>query len=288
MLPTSVAYTDFLLQLLTCVADESALQWIRRKKQELTDNFTTQNFYLSFAAAPRMVGRDALVVSWAEQTKAEQLRKGFTPMHWTTEQAARTVLLLTVPQDSAEGYTLVIDRLFETGDLAELTALYKALPLLPFPEAHIQRAVQGIRTNMNPVFEALALENPYPSEYFDENAWNQMVLKTVFIGLPLKKIIGLQQRANANLARMLSDFAHERWAAGRPVPADLWLPVSDFVNEAILADLQKLIDSEEPAQRLAAALVCRQSKHPEAKNLLAQHPELQEQLAQGLDWEDLK
>ncbi|WP_250630757.1 EboA domain-containing protein [Rhodoflexus caldus] len=287
MQPTS-AYADFLLQLLICVADEPAIQWIRRKKQELSEKFTAQSFYLAFAAVPRVVGRDELVVSPADRVQAEQLRKGFTPLHWTTDQAARALLLLSVPQPDAASYTHLLSRLFETGDVAELTALYKALPLLPFPEAHITRVTEGIRTNMAPVFEAIALENPYPADYLDENAWNQMVLKAIFTGKPIQKIIGLRARANASLARMLSDFAHERWAAGRPVVPDLWLPVAGFVNEAILTDLQKLIDSEEPAQRLAAALVCRDSNYPAAKNLLKQHPDLVNQLAEGLDWEDLR
>jgi hypothetical protein len=284
--PTS-AYADFLLQLLVCVADESAVQWIRQKRQELAEKFTVQNFYLAFAAVPRIVGKDKLVVSPAERKQAIQLRKGFTPLHWTTDQAARTLLLLAIPQTDAASYTNVLSRLFETGDVAELTALYKALPLLPFPEAHVHRATEGIRSNMAPVFEAIAMENPYAADYLDENAWNQMVLKVIFTGKPIQRIIGLRARANANLARMLSDFAHERWAAGRPVVPDLWLPVAGFINDAIFADLQKLIDSEEPTQRLAAALVCRDSNYPPAKNLLSQHPDLVNQLSEGLDWEDL-
>ncbi|WP_448520652.1 EboA domain-containing protein [Rhodoflexus sp.] len=116
--------------------------------------------------------------------------------------------------------------------------------------------------------QPLALENPYAAEYLDENEWNQMVLKAIFTNQPVQKIIGLRERANANLARMLSDFAHECGAAGRHVVPNLWLCVSDFVNDDILADLRKLIDSEEPVQRLAAALVCRNSGNAAAKSLL--------------------
>jgi hypothetical protein len=49
------------------------------------------------------------------------------------------------------------------------------------------------------------------------------VLKCLFTGVPLDAIAGLARRArgDAELARMLGDFAHERTAAGRPVPADL-------------------------------------------------------------------
>lgn len=289
MLPNnSFVYADFLMQLLEFTADKSAVEWLRRKREELSENFTPQKFYTAFAAVPRITGRKVLTVLEEDLQKARLLRRDFTPAHWTSEQVARAVLLLGIPQPDAESYRKVLDRLFETGDLAELTALYKALPLLPFPETHIPRAKEGIRTNMTPVFEALALENPYPADYFDELAWNQMVLKTIFIGKSVRKIIGLKRRANAELARMLCDFARERRAAGRPVPPDLWLPVGEFVNAAIISDLQQILsDCEEPAQRLAVALVCRDSTNPEAQRLLERYPDLQQFIADGLDWADL-
>ena len=48
-----------------------------------------------------------------------------------------------------------------------------------------------------------------------------MVLKAVFVGLPLERIVGLEQRLTAELSRMALDYASERRAAGRPVPGDL-------------------------------------------------------------------
>ncbi|MCS7017874.1 MAG: EboA domain-containing protein [Cytophagales bacterium] len=287
MLPSSTLYADFLMHLLSSTADTKALEWIRTKQKQLSENFALKSFYLAFATAARIVGRKQLVVSDREKQQADSLRKAFNPSHWTADQVARAILLLAVPQTDAVSYKQLLNPLFETGDVAELVALYKATPLLPFPEAFVSQVSEGIRTNIAPVFEAIALQNPYPADYLDQPAWNQMVLKAVFIDKPLQKIIGLRQRANANLAQMLSDFARERWAAGRPVKPDLWLPVSNFINDALIADLQKLIASEELAQRLAAALVCRESANPAAKNLLHQHPELQQLLAQGLDWNDL-
>ncbi len=67
----------------------------------------------------------------------------------------------------------------------------------------------------------MAHRNPYPSERFAENRWNHMVLKAIFVGSPLHPIQGLDARANPPLARMLCDYAHERWAAGRPVSPEL-------------------------------------------------------------------
>ena len=88
-------------------------------------------------------------------------------------------------------------------------------PLLPYPEHFIDLAIDGLRSNITSVFNAIALHNPYPADYFAEAAWNQMVLKAVFVDSPLSHIQGLDARANDKLARMLGDYAHERWAAGR-------------------------------------------------------------------------
>jgi len=42
----------------------------------------------------------------------------------------------------------------------------------------------------------------------------------------LERIVGLQSRVNAELTRMATDFAAERRAAGRSVPADIGLAMT--------------------------------------------------------------
>jgi hypothetical protein len=72
------------------------------------------------------------------------------------------------------------------------------------------------------VFEAIACENPYPAAHFPELNFNQMVLKALFTGVALERVIGLDGRVTPELARMANDYASERRAAGRSVPADIW------------------------------------------------------------------
>jgi hypothetical protein len=93
--------------------------------------------------------------------------------------------------------------------------------LLPEPERVVALGVEACRSSIQPVFEAIACENPFPARHFPEPNFNQMVLKALFTGVPLARILGLQDRVTAELERMARDFASERRAAGRPVPADI-------------------------------------------------------------------
>ena len=73
---------------------------------------------------------------------------------------------------------------------------------------------------------AIACENPFPAAYFPETSFNHMVLKAVFTEVALARILGLATRRSPELARMATDYASERTAAGRSVPADLALVMS--------------------------------------------------------------
>lgn len=63
-----------------------------------------------------------------------------------------------------------------------------------------------------------------------------MILKALFVGSTLAPIVGLRDRANPELARILVDYAQERWAAGRPVTEELWISVRPFKDDPAIAD----------------------------------------------------
>lgn len=280
-----IAARQFLYKLLTVSVANDGLDWLDDKLTRVAGQRTGKEFYLAFSAVPRYIRKQRITLDTTELLEADQLRKGFSPQNWTTVQLARTLLLLALPYQNQEQYLKTLHRTFETADLNELIALYGALPLLPYPKAHALRAAEGIRTNMTVVFEAIAHQNPYPAEYLEEGAWNQLVLKTVFIGKPLYRIYGLDQRSNARLAYMLSNYAHERWAASRTVTPELWRPVGPFIDENIIQDIQKLFEHPDNTLHEAAALACAHTSYPPAKQLLASRPALQEQIEKGdLTW----
>lgn len=143
---------------------------------------------------------------------------------WDTSTCARLALLLTFAQSHppSEQHRLISD-LFYRGDTAERCAILRCLPLLAEPLQYLLIATDSVRSHVEPVLEAIACENPYPARHFDDTAFNQLVMKVYFTGLDAKRIVGLQDRKNAELVRMATDFSAERKAAGRPVPSDLSL-----------------------------------------------------------------
>ena len=148
-----------------------------------------------------------------------------------------TILILSFPQDDADRYVSTLNKIFAAADMQEAIALYQSLPLLPYPERFKLRAAEGVRTNMTAVFNAIAINNPYPAQYLDDLAWNQMILKALFVGTPLHPIYGLKSRNNPQLAQMLVDYDRVRLAAQRTVSPELWDLVAPFDQQAI-ADLQ--------------------------------------------------
>jgi hypothetical protein len=279
---------SYLQNILSYALDEKARLWLSQKLFELSDEFSEKKLYLTFSAVARFIPKNAIELIKAEEIAANELCEGWRPDTWTTQIAARALFLLQIPNDEAENYQKILHRLFDTAEVGELTALYASLPILPFAETHVAQCTEGIRTNMTVAFEAIALNNPYPARYLPENAWNQLFLKAVFTNRPIYKIQGVQQRANATLARMISDYAHERWAAGRIVTPEIWQPVARFIDHILWQDVLHLWAKENPLQKSAAALICAESNYPEAKIKLQSFPEFALQIEKGeLTWESL-
>jgi hypothetical protein len=264
---------------------QSGIDWLEQKQAQITSGGAERVFFTAFSAVPRYLGKQNLQLTSQDLEAAQEAIPGWNPADWSVHQAGRTLLVLALPHDDAEAYVRSLDKVFSSADMGELVALYQSLPLLPHPELHRQRAAEGIRSNMSNVFQAIALRNPYPANYLDNAAWNQMVLKAVFVGSPLHLIWGLDRRANPELAKMLTDYAHERWAAKRPVTPELWRPVGKYADSAIIADLEKVLMNGDTAEQQAAALACAESGLPEAQVLLSHYPDLQSSIEQGnLTW----
>jgi len=144
---------------------------------------------------------------------------------WTLEDAARAVLLLHRADASPSPEAFEADALacYEQGDSREQQSWLRAVRVLPLPGRFLPVVIDACRTNILPLFSAVACDNPYPAQYFPEANFNQLVMKALFNNVPLTRVTGLVGRLNPELARMATDFAAERRAAGRVVPSDISL-----------------------------------------------------------------
>lgn len=147
------------------------------------------------------------------------VREGLDP------DEARARLLLALPGDAA---TVVeaVTRVYHQGDPAEKHAVLVALPHLDDDEREVRigdAALPVVRDALrtNDTRLVAAAMGPYAERHLDDAAWRQAVLKLVFMGVPVSVVSGLERRADDELARMASDFADERRAAGRVVPTDV-------------------------------------------------------------------
>lgn len=246
---------------------QAGRQWLDTKVN-LTNPVSIQT---AFVAAPRFTGKQPVSLSPERRQQIAELRSHFSILAWPLDRVTRLYLLLHLPLEQKELFIQSIETLFETAEMNELVALYASLPVLPYPEAWFFRATEAVRSNMGLVFDSLALGNPYPSEQFSELAWNQLVMKTIFNDKSVGGILGLEKRSNPALARILVDFAHERWAAGRYVPARAWQVVVPFVNESMLADIRHLFHSNRAIDREAAYLICTETNFAPARLLLQEY-----------------
>jgi hypothetical protein len=217
-------------------ANETESTWLAEQKA-----LVGKSLALAFVKVPRFISK-------------KEISEGvFTG--WTIDQLVRVELLTLLDDEN-----LAI--LFETAEMQEAVALTKALPFLNNPQNFLLRATDAVRSNMGPVFDAIAFGNTYPKAYFSEAAWNQLVLKCIFNDKAIHQIIGLDERANQALANTLSDFAHERWSANRRVPSQVWRLIPRFMNDTLRADVLKLTQSENPRDVLAASLVEQEAQMP--------------------------
>jgi hypothetical protein len=264
-----------------------AAAWLESATARVRGAVGDRELFFAIGEAPRRVGRDPLAPTAAELQDATASRRGWDPGDWTLEGATRVCLLLA---SSADGATFArrLDTLCNAAEVNELVAFYRGLPLYPEPARYVMRAAEGLRSNIRLVFEAVAHRNPYPSEELGETAWNQMVLKALFAGSRLDRIVGLDARANASLAQMLRDYAHERWAATRVISPELWRCVGPYATGGALDDFRRLLERGTEHERQAAALALASSVHEDARRLLDSHSELAAAVQAGrLGWQAL-
>ncbi|MEV6586884.1 EboA domain-containing protein [Streptomyces acidicola] len=128
----------------------------------------------------------------------------------------RTLLLV-----EARAGLETLTRLYQHGSAAERRPVLRALPALVEGSLAVHLVEDALRSNDTRLISAAV--GSYAAAHLDPHAWRHAVLKCLFTGVPVDAVASLAQRAagDGELARMLTDYAAERTAAGREVPDDL-------------------------------------------------------------------
>tara|TARA_R110002049_G_scaffold309155_1_gene517693 strand:+ start:9039 stop:9893 length:855 start_codon:yes stop_codon:yes gene_type:complete len=260
--------------------------WLKERIHHIIEEKSTKDLFLTYSLlASKVNGNDELllpkkgsnVFTYLENHKAMPL------------QVSRVYLLVKVLEADTTYFTPKVSNIIQVADTKELETFLKYLILLPNPEDYTSTAVDALRTNIVTVFDAIALNNPYPTQYFNDQQWNQMYLKTAFMERDISMIMDIDDRANKELARIISDYAHERWAASREIEPYFWRPVSKFLDSTLLKDMEKLFKSSNKKENMAAGLCCSNSKFDDAKKLLDEYPIIKQKIAQNLiNWKHIK
>ncbi|MGB6152017.1 MAG: EboA domain-containing protein [Pricia sp.] len=278
--------TKALKELLDTHLDASIISWIEEKLKGIIETASAKDLYMAYSLLSVEINpvkkldakglNDKKLSNYLEAQKADTL------------QIARIYLLSKVLEENSAYFQPKVSNLIQVADSSELVTFLKFLILLPEPENYKQAAVEALRTNIATVFDAISADNPYPAAYFNDQQWNQMYLKAAFMQQELSRIPNIDQRANQDLTRIISDYAHERWAASRDVDPYFWRPVGDFLDDNLLEDMKRLLQSNRVAENRAGALCCYRSDNPKAEALLNTNPNLKEGVIDGeITWLNL-
>lgn len=261
---------DTLYSILEKRASADAMTWLKDEVERQRTNFEQRPFYYAFSGVSRHFNKSTTARVELDDDERVQLGakvRDFSVHGWDEFRIARVMLLLVLEQQDEAVFRSTLEVLLNTADLREQAAIYSSFVLfLPKGSAAevmaderttwlVGLARDGLRTNIVDVYDAIALDNPFPARAFFDEAWNQMVLKALFISRPLFRIVGIDERANLTLAEAMSNLAHERWAAGRWVSPELWRSCATFLTETIVDDLTRVAATDEPGQREAVALI---------------------------------
>lgn len=244
-------YKNELLRELDSYITESGRQWFRDTLQTIANSDQLiEDLGLYSAMAKRKLGSEPL-------KNAAVIDTTFSPLdihRWTCADAARVMLVMTAIECKPDQAENIIRSYFKMGDEAEHIALIRSLIFFAPGDYLTEIALDAGRTNNLEVLAALTLDNPYPACFYNEHAFNQMVLKGLFLGLAIERIDGIEQRANTDLSRMCENYVVERQNADRTVPTDIWLAIGPFASETGKQQIIDHLEHNDVAHRYYSAL----------------------------------
>ncbi len=251
----------------TCAPD--LFTWLEQALLRISDSDDIENELAKLSAmARRKTGNGHLDPELAPiVTPLGELNIG----GWPVADAARTALILKAIETADGNEQSLVEFLFRHGDETERAAIARALSLLDTGTALKLLLLEAGRANSLQLVSAVSLGNPYPAAHYSEPEFNQLVLKALFLGLPIEPVVGLEQRCNPELSRMCEDYYDERTAAQRTVPVDIWLALGPCASSRGESLMLEHLSHDSPGHRCYAATAIgrRLTDHPRLRDALA-------------------
>jgi hypothetical protein len=221
---------EVFINLVKLKLSEKEQAWLVQKTTVLSDIEKDTKFAVFFSLTARFISNEVPKWSIEELKILEDIYPGFGKALWTKQDLVRSVLMMVLDVASNKSR---ITTLFEIAEMHELIGLYRGLFLLKNAKEFSICVEEGIRTNMVNVFDAIIAGNPFAKTYLEEWAWNQLVLKALFLDRNLYTIQFIDQGKNKNLAGMLQDYVKERWAANRTISPEIWRMIHGYLREDV-------------------------------------------------------
>ncbi len=207
-----------------------ASQWFSDQLALVAIEKSNRSVDMSFGLCTRRLGKHKPDFSQLQLRELNKHLPGWRISELGVDAIARMLIIASF-HDAAQ-LAVQVTRLLKHADLHEQLALYSGLPLFKPSDELNDRLADGLRSNVSDIFNSIAHYNPYPAWYLDTHRFNHLVLKALFIDSALAPIVGLAQRNNEELARMLLETARERYAASRPVSDELWTLTIPYMTDA--------------------------------------------------------
>ena len=188
---------------------------------------------------------------------------------WLTDEVGRLLLLMQwLDHYSSQEQVDKLKSIYRMVDENEKQVIAKGFALLDKEGAAVDLATSIGRTNNINLFAAIALNNPYPSAFYDERAFNQLVLKALFMGLDISAMQGLQQHLSPTLSLLCIDLVKENLAAVRSPACSIWLGIrfADLCNEDQQLYLS-FINNKETLHRYYSILSLQASNYSSGQNV---------------------
>ncbi len=233
--------------------------WLnQRKKEEIS---------AALLQIPRKLGRRSLIAAFAERRRS-QIQGVYGPIPigaLRVDEAGRIFLLIKLLQSDEAPYARLF-QLYNGGDTETRAACLRALNYLEDPdrESGLKMVLDAGRTYLNELLTAAWCHNPFSSHCLNEHDYRKAVLKALFLEIPVEEFIGLEERVDPKLAQSLCEYADERLAAGRSIPAPVWIVSALHPRPGLIARLIGMLEHPLPKERNIAAQALKNARDPRA------------------------